>query len=94
MDILFCKSEIEVYRITPQVGKHYETAEYTRKVGKWPNEKYFTTNTPTYVGKFVKTEQFGLGDGAQIFSVFNNNGNLETVAYTYEGTTCFRALEP
>ena len=92
MDILFCKSEIEVYRITPEVGKCYETAEYTRKTGKYPNEKYFTMNTPKYVGKFVKTEQYGMGDGAKIFSVFNDNGNLKTVAYTYEGTTCFREV--
>lgn len=92
MDILFCKSEIEVYRMTPKVGKYYETAEYTRKTGIYPNEKYFTTNTPKYVGKFVKTEQYGLGDGAKAYSVFNNNGNLETVAYTYEGTTCFREV--
>lgn len=92
MDILFCKSEIEVYRLTPEVGKYYKTAEYTRKTGRYPNEKYFTTNTPKYVGKFVKTEQYGFGDGAKAYSVFNNNGNLETVAYTYEGTTCFREV--
>ena len=33
------KKEIEVFRITPVVGKCYETAENTRKEGSWPNEK-------------------------------------------------------
>lgn len=53
------QKEVEVFRTEPTVGKYYETAEYTRKTGSWGerNERYFTTNTPRYVGQFIKTER-------------------------------------
>jgi hypothetical protein len=38
-------TEIEVFRLSPEVGKCYEHAESTRKTGYFPNERHFTTNT-------------------------------------------------
>jgi hypothetical protein len=83
-------TEIEVYRLEPVAGKAYKTAEWTRKEGKYPNEKYFTTNVPLYVGKFIETvREGGWGDGARIWSLFDDNGKVVRVDYTYEGTTSF-----
>jgi len=84
--------ETEVYRITPEKGKYYETAIYTRKVGRWPNEKYYTTKPLRYVGEFIKHHQTGYGDGAQHWDIYMNNGKEERVDYEYEGTTCFREV--
>ena len=84
--------EIEVYRLTPENGKYYETTTYTRKVGRWPNEKYYTTNPLRYVGEFIKHYQRGYGDGAQHWDMYMNNNEEERVDYEYEGTTCFREV--
>ena len=81
--------EIEVFRLTPEKGKYYVTTTCTRKVGHWPNTKYYTTNPLQYVGEFVKHFQQGWADGAQHWDIFTNNGKDEIVHYTYEGTTCF-----
>lgn len=86
------QQEVEVYRAILEVGKYYETAEYTRKTGTWGqrNEKYFTTNNLIYVGRYIKTERSGWGDGSRVWSVFDDNGKIINVEYNYEGTTCFR----
>jgi hypothetical protein len=81
--------ETEVFRISPQVGKYYKTAIYTRSVGMWPNEKFYTTNPVRYVGKLVENCTRGLGDGAEHWSIFDDNGTIHRVDYTYEGTTSF-----
>ena len=88
--------EIEVYRCKLEVGKYYETAHYTKKTGTWGqrNEKYFTTNKLIYVGKYVKTERSGWGDGGRVWEVFDDNGEKKIVEYNYEGTTCFRETTP
>jgi len=85
--------EQEVFRLTLIVGEYYDTSIYTRREGKWPNEKYYTTNELRYVGKFVRHEQIGFGDGAQHKGIFIRYGNIEIVNYTYEGTTCFRQIK-
>lgn len=83
-------TEIEIYCSELVSGKAYKTAEWTRTEGKWPNEKYFTKNTPIYVGKFIETvREGGWGDGARIWSLFDDNGKINRVEYTYEGTTSF-----
>jgi len=81
--------EVEVFRLSPEVGKCYKHAEYTRKTGRYPNERYFYNGTPKYVGKFVKTLQYGYGDGASIYAVFNDNGVENRVTYSYGGQTSF-----
>ena len=88
-------TEIEVFRITPnpEINKCYEHAEATRVEGRFPNERYFTTNTPRYVGRFIKRVRQGFGDGGRITDYFeDNNGNEQTVDYSYEGKTCFREV--
>jgi hypothetical protein len=81
--------ETEVYRISPQKGKCYYTAEWTKRVGRWPNEKYFTTNPLTYVGEYLRTERYGMGDGGRAIDFFLLNEKEVQVEYTYEGTTSF-----
>ena len=85
------ENEVEVYRISPEVGKYYETTTYTRKTGLWSmeNEKYYTKKPLIYVGEFIKTLRSGYGDGSKVWSIFNNYGEEIRVDYTYEGTTCF-----
>ena len=46
-------TDTQVYRIKPELEKYYVTAEYTRKIGKWPDEQYYTVIKPLYVGKFL-----------------------------------------
>ena len=79
------EGEIEVFRISPEVGKCYEHIEATREEyfghGKF---RYFTTNTPRYVGKFIRQERKGHGDGVEVTGIFDNG----RVNYSY-GFTCF-----
>ena len=89
------EEEIEVFRLTPELNKYYETALLTRKEGKYPNEKYYTTNTRRYVGKFIVQMRLGFGDGTQVIDIFENQHNEKVnVYYTYEGTTAFREVQP
>lgn len=85
--------ETEVFRLTPKVNKYYEHAEATRDEGKYPNTHYFTTNTPLYVGRFIKQVRWGYGDSGGARDYFeDNNGNELFVEYSYEGKTCFREV--
>lgn len=83
--------EYQVYRITPEKDKYYVTAEYTRRIGPWRNEIYFTTFKPRYVGKYFKEFSSGHGDGKQTAYYFYNDqiNKLNTVYEAYEGTTSF-----
>ena len=88
-------TEIQVFRICPKVGdgKFYEYAECTRKEGKWPNEKWYTTNTPLYVGILVSTSTGGYGDGGWRRDYFSDHtGKEHIVKYSYDGNTCFREV--
>ena len=86
-------AEIEVFRITPTIDKCYEHVEATRIEGSWPNTRYFTTNTPRYVGRFIKRVIQRSGDGGSVTDYFeDNNGNEQTVDYSYQGRTCFREV--
>ena len=77
------KTEIQVYRIDPEFGKHYWYAESTRK---HDNIFHFTSRDLKYVGKFVREERIGHGDN-QLFAYFNNND--EEIRIQYDFTTCF-----
>jgi hypothetical protein len=81
--------EIEVYHDSPKPDKYYFTALYTRKEGKWDNQRYFTTNKPIYAGKHIRGMREGWGDGACVYELFDQDENIVRVNYTYEGTTCF-----
>lgn len=87
-------NEIEVFRLTPEKDKYYETTTYTHRIGHFPNEKYYTVNKLRYVGKFIRHESCGYRDNAIHWDIFDNNGNEEIVNYTYEGTTCFIEVQP
>jgi hypothetical protein len=81
---------MEVFRLTPEIDKYYETALYTSIFGKFPNEIYYTTYPLVYVGKFIKHVSIGYRDNAEHWDVFDKDGEEVLVKYTYEGTTCFR----
>jgi hypothetical protein len=89
--------EVEVFRITPQVGKCYEHIEATRVeyVGKKGDlqSKYYSKNQPAYVGKFLRMETYGERDGSDTYAYFDDNGKKNTVKYSYEGMTCFTEVE-
>ena len=66
--------------------KCYSTALYKKRTGRNPDEKYFTTNSLRYVGKYLRTETQGYSSTTEIF---NNKGKEEKVELDYEGHTCF-----
>lgn len=89
------QDEYEVFRISPVPGKYYSTAEYTREIGSYfAGMRYFTTHEPRYVGLFIQTMRTGYGDGGQVFSYFDRDGERVTVEYTYAGTTSFVEVDP
>ena len=91
---IYIMTKIEVFRIEPEVGeKCYEYAESTTTEGKWPDEKHFTNIEPLYVGRFIKSEIGGRGDGGWRRDYFQDNkGTEHVVNYSYEGKTCFREV--
>jgi hypothetical protein len=82
---------IEVYRLTPEVGKKYETAEYTMCKGTWPNQTYYADKVE-YVGEFIRHTSEGYRDNAIHWDTFLLNGSHIRVFYTYQGTTCYREV--
>jgi hypothetical protein len=84
--------EEEVFRnVYPVVGRCYDHVELTRREGEYPNERYFApSSNRVYVGRFIRQERYGFGDGGQIYAIFaDNNGQERRVRYSYEGNTCF-----
>ena len=81
---------IEVFRIDKFVpDKRYEFAHRTSVEGRYPNDRYFTTNTPLYLGKHIRSERWGYGDNAGGAEHFEEG----SVTYDYEGLTCFREVD-
>ena len=74
------------------VDKCYEHALYTRTIGPWQNQKYFTTNPMQYVGKYVRSVRWGIRDGSGGDEIFNNNGIEVIIHLDYAGTTSFREV--
>ena len=87
--------EVEVFRITPEVGKCYEHIEATRSVEakQGPDHRYFSTKQRSYVGKFVKNVKEGSGNGIEHFAIFDDNGKENKIQYSYKGFTCFIEVE-
>jgi hypothetical protein len=82
--------EEEVFRVNPVVGTCYDHVEATRRVGRYPHIRYFAPSLKrVYVGRFVREERMGFGDGQQIYAIFVNNGQEQRVQYSYGGDTCF-----
>ena len=85
--------KIEMFRISPEINKYYEYAEYTYKEGKWPNERYFVTGLLQYVGLFIRRVEGGYCDNNWRIDYFQNENCDEIeVHYSYEGKTCFREV--
>lgn len=81
---------VEVFRIIPEKDKYYYTTKFTKKIGSYPYERYFAnSNSIRYVGKFVRLERGGYGDGGWTTAFFELNGHIEEVNFDYEGTTSF-----
>ena len=89
-------NETEVFRITPEYGKFYEHAEYTRRVGRYPNEKYYINTPPIYVGQLIERAQGGWGDGSWRTDYFINYNMLKVaINYSYDGRVhYFREVLP
>jgi len=86
-------TEVQVFRLTPALNRCYEHAEYTRRQGNYPNERYFVNIPPRYVGEFIRFESGGWGDGGWRRDFFRDlNRNEVVVNYSYEGRTCFREV--
>jgi len=101
--------EEEVFNnIKPVVNKCYEHIEATRSLyqkKEGPDSylsgkgylRYYSTNKPTYVGKFIRQEQSGYGgshgDGGSVRAVFKRGGEEVRVEYSPEGFTCFREVD-
>ena len=85
-------AEVEVFRIMPTPGKCYEHAEYTREVGRHPDTRYYFRGQPRYVGKHIRDERRGYGNGGEYFSFFDDNGTVNRVEYSYENRTCFKEV--
>ena len=81
------ETEIEVFRITPEVGeKCYDYVENARIVGDYPNRRYFTNVQPLYLGKLNRIEEEGYGDNGYNIYHFQDDKIIED----FYGTVCFR----
>jgi len=87
------EDEEEVFRhVDPVVGRCYDHVESTRRVGTYPNIRYFAPSLDrVYVGRFVREERRGFGDGEQIYAIFVNNNRQER-RVQYSSNTCFIEL--
>ena len=97
-------NEYQVYRMLHPDSKYgknhfnyqdsYICARYTRESGSWPNEKYYTTERPRYVGRYVRREEFGYGDQGGRTDYFDINGKSIPIEMDYEGRVCFKPVHP
>jgi hypothetical protein len=100
--------EIECFR-TPIGGfsteKRYEYTYATRKSWEFVPElrrkdwRYFTTKPFIYAGKWVRSEQQGIGDGGDYWEVFIDDTILNTnecveriVMWDYDAMLCWRVF--
>ena len=83
---------MEIFRLTTEIGKKYKYAEYTQRVGKYPNERYYAQEVQD-VGTLLEIKEGGFADGRWRIDVFEKNGKRIEVNYSYEGRTCFIAMD-
>jgi hypothetical protein len=83
---------MEVFRLTTVIGKKYKHAEYTQRMGRYPNEKYYADNVRD-VGTLVEIKEGGFSDGRWRIDVFEKDGERIEVVYSYAGRTCFIAMD-
>tara|TARA_B100000902_G_C27032491_1_gene775172 strand:+ start:84 stop:494 length:411 start_codon:yes stop_codon:yes gene_type:complete len=82
--------EIEVFRIKPKVRKCYKHAESTRMIwNEYPEpNKYYTTNTPRFVGRFIRMEDEGT-PGSTVKGEFKDDSTGEKNTVVFSDDTCF-----
>lgn len=87
--------KIQVFRIQPEKGKYYETAEYTEMVGSFADkfQYYYTSKPMKYVGEYIASYSIGCGQGADYWDIFDNNGVEVRVDYSDDGRTSFREVD-
>lgn len=93
--------EIEVFRLTPEKGKHYYAVVATRKIwdktfnntlGDW---RYFAQESnKRYMGCFERSLRSGCGDGGTYTEVYIKGGLTQELHYDYEGMTCLEETAP
>jgi hypothetical protein len=83
--------EIEVVPIALEIGKCYEHVEITRpEYTRGQGFKYYTTNSPRYVGKFISEERVQPANpDSPISSFFEDNGKKNRVDHSPRGTTTY-----
>lgn len=85
--------EVEVFRLCKfDSNKYYETAEYTRQEGRYPDIKYYTVKPVKYLGRYIRSERWGFHDNSGGAENFDDNGIQNRVEYNYDGSTCFREV--
>jgi hypothetical protein len=96
-DQIQTQEEVEVFRFTPEIGRYYETAEYTRREKNhiMKTSRYFAKKEDVkYVGKCIEHCSEGYGDNAEYWDLFENDeGLVIRVEYSYEGFTSFREVQ-
>jgi hypothetical protein len=87
--------EVEVFREDLEPGKCYEHAEFTRKTGyslRDQDVRYYFRGQPRYVGKHVSHHTVGDRNDRHSWDIFDDNGRVNRVDYSYEGRTSFREV--
>ena len=82
--------ETQIFRLIPVVGRSYKSAVATRKVWDSIYEPwlYYTTQPLRFMGRFVRSESSGSGDGKTYAEFFDLSGQEVRLDYDYEETTC------
>lgn len=95
-------TEIEIFRVTPTVGKHYYAILATRTFydknapAPWGkgNHRYFAKETDKrYMGVFTSSWNSGSGDGKTYTEIYMKNDKRIELNYDYEGNTCLIEIE-
>jgi len=90
-------AEIEVFRLTPTVGKHYyailaQRTYYDKQApAPWGkgNHRYYAPEThKRYMGVFTSSWNSGSGDGKTYSEIYIRDGKRIELNYDYEGHTC------
>jgi len=91
LKIIIPPHETEVFRVIPfSKDKAYEVGLYTKQKGLFPYVKYYAnTDSLKYVGYWVRSERWGLGDGEGGAEIFIDNGKTNRIVYDYAMKTCF-----
>ena len=82
--------ETQIFRLIPVVGRSYKSAVATRKAWDSIYETwlYYTTQPLKHMGRFVRSESYGSGDGKTYTEFFDLSGQEVRLDYDYDRITC------